>query len=158
MMTGMAILFGFVPSGSIPAPLEALLNPDTEFGWYAIFGLDTLMFENMTDEEAAALEEEKGGWFSRFRDSVGKGWDVITSAGFFALVGSAATLAGIWYKNEYLIWGPAIFGFGAMVLNAWWGLLIIGPMSAFSPLNLLFFGVITFLYVFATIEWMRGRI
>lgn len=99
------------------------------------------------------LEEISWYQYLNITGSSGVG-GILLHASIWTILG----LVGIVTKNEYMIWGALVASIGVMFQRIWWGILIASDnFSVIAPFNYLMYGIITFVYCWAMIEWIRRQ-
>lgn len=147
ILTGMVVLFGDLPASSFPPVVHTILgqNPNNNT-WYKDFRLWQFDTDNGND-----IEDETNVTLGT------KIWGILNTVGQYAVVGGATAL-GIITKTEYLIFGPLAVTMGLWFQYLWYGILISsGKLDIISPLNYFIYGILTFVYWFAVLEWLRGK-
>ncbi len=136
ILTGLVLLFTDTPESTFPPVVATLMGQNPENNtWHENFKLWDF-----------SAEEEK---------STTKG--ILNTVGQYLVVGGA-TAIGVITKSEYMIFGGLAVTMGMWFQHIWYALLISNEqLNMIYPFNLFLYGILTFVYWFAVIEWLRGK-
>lgn len=136
ILTGLVLLFTDTPESTFPPVVATLMGQNPENNtWY-----ENLRLWNFKAEEKNSTT---GG--------------ILKTVGQYLVVGGAAAI-GVITKSEYMIFGGLAVTMGMWFQHIWYALLISNEqLNMIYPFNLFLYGILTFVYWFAVIEWLRGK-
>jgi len=136
ILTGLVLLFTDTPESTFPPVVATLMGQNPENNtWY----------ENLRLWDFSAEEENStaGG--------------ILNTVGQYLVVGGA-TAIGVITRSEYMIFGGLAVTMGMWFQHIWYALLISNEqLNMIYPFNLFLYGILTFVYWFAVLEWLRGK-
>lgn len=138
ILTGLVLLFTDTPESTFPPIVATLMGQNPENNtWYANLRL--------WDFSAGEGNSTTGG--------------ILKTVGQYLVVGGATAIGIITRaSSEYMIFGGLAVTMGMWFQHIWYALLISNEqLNMIYPFNLFLYGILTFVYWFAVLEWLRGK-
>jgi len=136
ILTGLVLLFTDTPESTFPPVVATLMGQNPE---------------NNTWHENLRL------WDFNIIEGNSTAGGILNTVGQYLVVGGA-TAIGVITRSEYMIFGGLAVTMGMWFQHIWYALLISNEqLNMIYPFNLFLYGILTFVYWFAVIEWLRGK-
>lgn len=148
LLTGLLVTFGIVDNDRLPPVVNAVLGQDENYSWYDYFRIWN--FRSEDEGEATEEEMEEEGWWSN-------ALSLIANVGSIIVVGGA-TAIGALTKNDAMLYSGLIVTIGGWFMSIWWAIVTSDFMMMIEPLNYLLYGVVSLVFWWSLIEWLRGKL